>query len=278
MRRLVLSLSGFLLGLWVVLVSTFLPLLFANAPSVPEHTPFASVYINAGDNDTIYLPNPIFDCKEIGQQFQCQAEIQAHWLNLSFTKDSDYKYDLSNCRAWYDGRSIGCQEIGANHAPLLSEIYEITNLGLRPQQLQAIQQKYWGINVFLKLGENGLFLINDGLSLMVAISLAFFSWFYPDKFSKAFAIFACEFSLFGLVYSLLSFVKCNTAMYSKCDTELWHWFVTGTSLTLLTTVFLLWSHTNRFVKILLCLVSSLGAIALLKFGFLSILLDLGYAD
>ncbi|MDJ0742422.1 MAG: hypothetical protein QNJ32_03555 [Xenococcaceae cyanobacterium MO_167.B27] len=283
MRRTVLFLSGFLLSLWIVLFSAFLSLLFSNAPYQPDHTPFESVYINAGSNSTVYLPNPIFDCIERGQQFECQTEIQDRLLDLSFTKHSEYQSQLSNnCRAWYDGRSIGCQEKGANI--IGSQFYEITDLELSPQQLWAVQKEYWGITFLMELGERGLFKINDWLSLMVGICVALLAWFHPNQLSKAFAIFVCGLGVFRLVDRLLIVVNYQVLkpyyclIYFGCTPGLWEWFLTGTVLTALTTAFLLWSDTNQFVKTLLCLVSGLTAITLIRLVFLYILLDLGYAD
>ncbi len=261
MRRAVLFLSRFVFSLWIVLVGAFLSLLLSNAPSVPN-TPFASVSIKT-EYSTIYLPNRIFTCTETGQQFQCQTEIQDSLLNLSLTKGSDYKYDFSNCRALYDGQSVGCRERGQTYAPILSEMYEITGLGLSPQQIRAVQQEYWGINALMQLGELRLLWISTGLSLAAGISGAFLTWFHPGLFSKAFSSCACGFGMYRLVWGLLGRVQYNVVAPYGFTPNTWDWVVNGVALTagvgtILTTAFLLWGRFNRLTKIPIGISSSLG--------------------
>jgi hypothetical protein len=196
MRRTTLFLSRFTIGLWVMLLIGFVSLLMFNAPSVPSKTPFASVSIstNSGSinsSSIVYLPNQIFTCTETREQFQCQTKIQARLLDISLTKGRDYKYFLSNCRALYDGQSVGCQEVGQNYAPIASELYKITDLGLSFQQLRALKQEYWGINILMSLSEDRLISICTGLSLVTGMIAAFFAWFHSGNFSKGFTSFAC---------------------------------------------------------------------------------------
>jgi hypothetical protein len=191
MRRTTLFLSRFTLGLWVMFIIAFVSLLMFNAPSVPTRTPFASVSIKPKSGSSIYLPNQIFTCTETKEQFQCQTKIQARLLDISLTKGRDYKYFLSNCRALYDGRSVGCREVGQTYAPVASELYKITDLGLSSQQLQALKQEYWGINMLMPLSEDRLISICTELSLVTGMIAAFFVWFHSGEFSKGFTSFAC---------------------------------------------------------------------------------------
>jgi hypothetical protein len=189
MRRTILFLSRFTIALWVMLLIGFVSLLMFNAPSVPTRTPFASVSIEPNSGSSVYLPNQIFTCTETKEQFQCQTKIQARLLDISLTKGSDYKYFLSNCRALYNGRSVGCREVGQNYAPIASELYEITDLGLSAKHLQALKQEYWGINMLMPLGED-LKSICTGLSLVTGMIVAFVVWFHPGNFSQGFTSFA----------------------------------------------------------------------------------------
>jgi hypothetical protein len=191
MRRTTLFLSRFTIGLWAILIIGFVSLLMFNAPSVPIRTPFASVSIQPNSGSIVYLPNQIFTCTETKEQFQCQTKIQARLLDISLTKGRDYKYFLSNCRALYDGRSVGCREVGQTYAPILSKLYKITDLGLSSQQLQALKQEYWGINMLMPLSERHLMSICTELSLVTGIIAAFLVWFHPGNFSQGFISFAC---------------------------------------------------------------------------------------
>lgn len=275
MSRAVLFLSRFLISLWVVLVVAFLSLLLLNAPSVPNTTPFAGVSIKTKNSPAIHLPNRIFTCTETGQQFQCQATIQDRLLDLSLTKGS-YEYDFSNCRALYNGRSVGCREVGQTYAPIISEIYEITDLGLRPQQLRAVEQEHWGINIIMQLGELRLHWISTGLSLAAGISAAFLAYLHPGKFSKAFTSFACGFGMSQLVWSFLGRVAFDVVTPYGLPPDTWVWVVNGTAIaagigTTLATALLLWRRFNRFTRILISIISSVGVFGLCMIALLWVL-------
>ena len=266
MHRSVLFLSRFLLSLWIVLVGVFLLLLLHNASNVPNK-PFASVSIRTEQNTVIHLPNRIFSCTETAQEFQCRAELQNRLLELNLTKGNNYKYDLSNCRVSYDGRSLGCQEKGLTYAPMLSEMYEITNLGLSPQQTQTIQQEYWSRNALVELGEVRLLWISTGLSLVAGISAAFFTWFHPGHFSKGFASFACGFGMYRLISGVLGRVPYDAVTPYGFTPDTWNWMVNeGTiaigMITMITTALLLWRNLNRFTNILISISTSAGIFGL----------------
>lgn len=276
MSRAVLFLSRFVISLWVVLVVAFVSLLLFNAPSVPNTTPFASVSIKTKNNPTIHLPNRIFTCTETGQQFQCQATIQDRLLDLSLTKGSDYKYYFSNCRASYDSKSVGCQKVGQTYAPILSETYEITDLELNPQQLRAVEQEHWGINIIMQLGELRLHWISTGLSLAAGIGAAFLAYLHPGKFSKAFASFACGFGMNHLVWSFLGRVPFDVVTPYGLTPDTWVWVVNGTAIaagigTTLATALLLWRRFNRFTRILISISSSVGVFGLCMIALLWVL-------
>jgi hypothetical protein len=277
MRRAILFLPRFTVGLWVALFVAFVSLLLLNAPSVPSRAPFAGVSIRANNSPIIQLPNRIFTCTETGQQFLCQAKIQNRSLALSLTKGkSDYRYDFIHCRAVYDGRSVGCREVGQTYAPILAELYELTDLELNPGQLRAIQQEYWGINLLIQLGELRLNLISLGLSLTAGVGAAFFAYFYPGNLSKTFTSLACGLGLSHLVLSLLGRVPYDAVTSYGFTPDTWGWFVNGGAIasgigTIFGTALLLWRRLNRFTKILLSISSSAGIFNLCSLSLLYVL-------
>ncbi len=267
MRQTVLFLSRFWISLWTVITISFLSLLIFNAPNVPNTAPFVSISIAAGNGSTLYLPNRIFDCAETDQQFQCQTKIQNRLLNLTLTKGSNYKYDLSNCRALYDKQPIGCQETGQTYAPILAKMYEVTDLKLTPQELQAVQQKYWGINTLIQLGELRLMWISMGLSLAAGLGAAFLAWLHPGKFSKAVASLACGFGMYQFAWSLLGRVQYDVVTPYGITSDNWDWVVNGGAIgigigTIFVTAFLLWRSSNRFIRILISVITSIGIFSL----------------
>jgi hypothetical protein len=266
MHRAIVFFSRFLISLWIVLVGAFLLILLRNAPSVPN-TPFAGVSIRTEQNIVIHLPNRIFSCTETAQQFQCQAKLQNRLLEIDVTKGQNYKYDLNNCRVSYDGRSVGCQEKGLTYAPMLSEMYEITNLELSPQQTQTIQQEYWSRNALAQLGEVRLLWISTGLSLVAGISIAFFTWLHPGHLSKGFASVACGFGMYQLISGVLGRVPYDVVTPYGLTPDTWNRVVNQGAITigvitLITTALLLWRNLNHFTRILISIGSSAGIFSL----------------
>jgi hypothetical protein len=101
------------------------------------------------------------------------------------TPDQKINSDLSDCQALYDGQSISCQNKGGfEYAPMLSESFEVSGLGLTDQQLQAVRQKYWGISTLLAWGEDGLLRIWWALTLSTSAVAAHFGWFYARRLGK----------------------------------------------------------------------------------------------
>ncbi|KST63914.1 hypothetical protein BC008_40590 [Mastigocoleus testarum BC008] len=263
MRQVGLFLSRFLLGLWIVFISAFLSLLLSNAPSVPDYTPFAGVSINVGENSKIHLPNRIFECTQADREFKCQTKIQDRLLDISFIQGNINKYDLTNCRASYDGQIIGCQERGSNHAPLLSKIYEITNLGLSSQQLQALKQKYWGMNFLVELGENRLLSLGNILFVVGGGIVGFFSWFHPSPVNKIFASFVCGFGVYHLVWHFFARIPYEIVIPYGFAADTWGWFIDGTAIAaglaiMFNTTLLLWGIFNRLTQIPMGIASGVG--------------------
>lgn len=272
MRRTVLFLSRFVLSLWGVLITGLLILLLSNAPNVPVSAPFAGISINAEDGASVYLPNRIFACAEIGQDFQCQTNLQGQSLDLILRKGSRYPYDLRNCRAQYNGRPVGCQEIGMTYAPSRSDLYEITDLQLNPQDLQAVQQQYRGLNTLKQLGERRLFQISAGLSLAAGISAVFFTWLHPGLLSRAFVSFASGFGIYHLVWQFLGRVQYDVVTPYGLTPDAWGWVVNGGAIaagigTAIATAMLLWHNLRGITKVLFSLISSVGILSLCWFSF-----------
>ncbi|MGI0487699.1 hypothetical protein ACN4EK_19830 [Pantanalinema rosaneae CENA516] len=265
MHRAATFLSQFLISLWVVLVGAFLVILLQNAPSA-SNTPFAGISIRTEQNTVIHLPNRIFSCTETAQQFQCQADLQNRLLEINATKGQGYQYDLSNCRVSYDGRSVGCQETGQTYAPMLSNLYEITNLGLSPQQTQTIQQEYWIRTALAQLGDRLLW-ISTGLALVAGIGAAFFTWLHPGHLSKGFASVACGFGMYQLMGGVLGRVPYDAVTPYGLTPDTWNRVVPAGAIaigliTLITTALLLWRNLNLFTRILISLGSSAGIFSL----------------
>lgn len=259
MRPAVFFLSTFVISPWTILVISFLSLLISNAPNVPHTAPFAGVSIRPDIESIIHLPNRIFNCTQTDQEFNCQTKVQGRLLNLNLTKGSQYKYDLSNCRALYNNQSVGCLETGpgnAPYAPIISKIYEISNLKLNPQQLNAVRQEYWGLNTLMELGQTRLMWISIGLSLVASFNAGFLAWFYPGKLSKAFTSLICGFGIYRLfTLETLSLVVNAGAIFAGVGT-------------LIATAYLLWRRLPCFIAIPISITSSVGIFHLCFFSLL----------
>lgn len=269
MRRIKLFLSRFAIGLWAILVSTFVFLLTSNAPSVPTNAPFASLGIREVGS-LVYLPNRIFDCKGENRQFQCQAEIQDQLLQLTLShkgqsENSDYMF--SSCDASYDGKPIACKNSGSTYAPIISQSYEITGLGLNAQQMRSIQQEYWSMNALMQLGEIRLFWITTGLSIAAGLTAAFFAWLHPNSLTKSFVSFICGFGMYQLIGGWLGRIPFDMLTSYGVSSDSWMVLIIVISIatgivTTIATATLLWRRSNRLITVSLGLISSVGVYSL----------------
>ena len=176
MERVGLFLARFLLGLWIALSCAFVFLLLSNAPTVPD-VPFSSMAI-ATPPSRIHLPTRIFDCTETDRQFRCETAIQNRPLVLTWQKggalqDGTYRPYPRDCEATYGGQAVGCRNRGMSSVIGSPDQYEVTDLNLRPQQIRAVRQRYWGVNTLERLGEPGLVKIGIGLALLGGTSMAY---------------------------------------------------------------------------------------------------------
>ena len=178
----------------VVLFASFLCLLVVEFRGGGVTQPIAGVFINESDT-TVALPNRIFTCTATDSQTQCQATIQDRplTLNLISYENSEPAPAYQACQATYNGRSVGCTSLGLQYAPVLSEEFEIRGLDLSPEQLQAVQRKYWGIGTLSTLGEVRLMRVSTGLAITAGAIAAYFAWFHPSRLSKGIAGVACGF-------------------------------------------------------------------------------------
>lgn len=271
MRRTGLFLSRFAIALWTVLTIAFLVLLMSNAPSVPQNAPFASLSIRE-ESSIVYLPNHIFRCLSENKQFECQAEIQNRLLkvNLSHSsQDGFHDYHFSSCNAFYDGKSIGCENRGSTYAPVMAQIYEVNNLGLNSSQLRSLQQQYWGMNVVSQLGEARLFWISTGLSITAGLIAASFAWQCPNKLTKTFASLCCGFGTYQIVRGFLGRVPFDVVTPYGIVPDTWVLLVKVIAIVsgiviAIATLSLLARRTNRVLTALLGLGSGLGVFGLCR--------------
>ncbi len=159
-------------------------------------------------------------------------------------------------------------------------MYKLTNLELSPQQLQSLRQEYWGVNLLIPLREFPLMLISDGLSLIAGISAAFFAWFHPGRFSKAFASLACGFGAYQLVGRFLERVPFDVVTPYGLTPDNWVWIVNGGAIaaglgTAIATGLLIWQRYDRSTKILISLSSTAGFFGLYWLSFSSSFVSLG---
>lgn len=268
MRRTRLFFSQFAIALWAALAIAFLMLLTSNAPSVPKYTPFASLSIRA--ESIVHLPNHIFRCTRKNQQFECETELQNRLLKVNLANSDQAAFDsyyFNSCAAFYDGKSIDCENVGSTYAPVISQLYEVKNLGLSAAELRSIQQQYWGINLLMQLGEIRLFWISTGLAIMAGLIAASFAWQCPNRLTKIVASLMCGFGAYQIGSSILGRVPFDAVTPYGIAPDTWSLLVrilpipTGIA-TAIATLLLLERRSNRVITVLLCLGSSIGIFSL----------------
>ena len=269
MRITGLFLSRFAIALWMALAISFLMLLMSNAPSVPNNAPFASLSIRE-KNSIVHLPNRIFRCVSENKQFECQTEIHNRLLqvNLSYSNQHQFgDYHFSECNAFYDGKSIDCENQGSTYAPVIAQIYEVKNLDLSASELRSLQQQYWGINLLSQLGEVRLLWISSGLSVAAGLIAASFTWQCPNKLTKIFSSLFCGFGASQSVGGVLWHLPFDGVIAYGIAPSTLILIVTAISIisgivVVITTLFLLARRTDPMLTALLGLGSGLGVFGL----------------
>jgi hypothetical protein len=171
--------SRFLVSLWVVLAMAFGIMLFLNAPSVPHRAPFEGVLVQLESGEQVSLPNRTFDCKETDLKFLCKTTIQNRPLDISMTKGAEYAYMFQDCQAAYNGKPLGCKQIGGNYAPILAFKLALSGLGLSPAEAEQFKATHWANSTFISQAENGLMHLSDQLAWGAAAIAAFLMWRLP---------------------------------------------------------------------------------------------------
>lgn len=227
MRRISLFSSIFALTIGI---EVFAALLFAMVfydPQTGSNTPFAGISINASPNTAIHLPNHIFTCTAEGPQSQCQTTIQERPLNLEFSLTSqaglsseypsDSNGDLKTCKAQYDGQPTSCSIRGAAET---EAYYEVAELGLSFEQLQAVRQKYWQINALKTSVKDDLRWLDAWMPIATGVSAACLAWIlYP--YSKI-PMEVLRKSLAGIVWGLIFAVLVKVSFVVLLD---WSGFI-----------------------------------------------------
>ncbi len=285
MRRTRLFLSRFVLSLWILLFGAFLFLLLFESRDGGGRVPMAGVTIQAESAATIRLPNRIFTCTETEQQSQCEADIQGRSLRLVLVPDEAPDSGLSDCQAQYDGRLVDCEgSKGLDYAPMLSETFAVSNLGLTSQQLQALQQKYWGIRALMGLGEPRLIRISTGLSIAAGVIAAYFAWFHPSWLSKGLASIAWGFVIYYSAWGSLGSIPFEAVTPYGFTIESWMWAVDsgaaviGIVAALAITLLLRQRRMTPTAKAIVTVSSGLGSVSIAYYILLLTLLSAGFAD
>ncbi len=176
MHRWKLFLSRFLLGLWMVLFSSYLFLIVFETRTINADSPIVEVSLKAmGSVEEVAIPGRIFTCTKVDSQDQCQAKIQGRPLVLTLIPNESDGF-ASSCKATYGGQPVGCYNNDFNLGAMIQRAFQIRDIGLDTQQLKAVRRKYWGLNTLLDIGEVRLLEIGTGLAIAFSAIVACFVW------------------------------------------------------------------------------------------------------
>lgn len=282
MRALRLFLSRFLLGLWIVLFSTFLCLIVVEFREGGVTVPMAGVaLVSESGGEAVDLPNRIFTCTATASQEQCQADIQGR--SLVVTVEEISATGTYQCEAQYDGRSIRCENKGLDYAPATSPSVEVTGLGLSPAELEQVRQKHWGIRTMMTLGERRLLRIAGGLSVAAGLLAAYFAWTHSNRWSKGLASIAIGFLMYVWVGSFLNQVNFSTVAPYGFTADAWMWAanagaiaagIVGTS----AVGFWLRGRSHPAIRAAISLSSGAGSFLITGTALVLLLLSSGFVD
>ncbi|MGB3571569.1 MAG: hypothetical protein WBA01_05960 [Phormidesmis sp.] len=176
MRQWKLFLSRFLLGLWVVLFSSYLFLIVFESRSINVDSLIVEVSLEAtGSVNEVAIPGRIFTCTKVDLQDRCQAEIQGRPLVLTLIPDKSDGF-ASSCKATYGGQPVGCYNNDFGLGAMIQRAFQIRDIGLDIQQLKAVRRKYWRLNMLLDIGEVRLLKIGTGLAIAFSTLVVYFVW------------------------------------------------------------------------------------------------------
>ncbi|MGD1857739.1 MAG: hypothetical protein ACFB2W_26180 [Leptolyngbyaceae cyanobacterium] len=176
MRQWKLFLLRFLLGLLIVLFSSYVFIIVFETRSTNVDSPVVEVSLEAtGSVSEVAIPGRIFTCTQVDSHDQCQANIQGRPLVLTLTPDESDGF-ASSCQATYDGQPVGCYNNDFGLGAMIQRAFQIRDIGLDTQQLKALRRKYWGLNTLLDIGEVRLLKIGTGLAISLSAIVACFIW------------------------------------------------------------------------------------------------------
>lgn len=171
-----LFLSRFLLGLWIVLFSSYLFLIVFETRTISGDRPIVEVSLEATASvNEVAIPGRIFTCTKVDLQDQCQTKIQGRPLVLTLIPNESDGF-ASSCKATYGGQSVGCYNNDFGLGAMIQRAFQIRDIGLDTQQLKAVRRKYWGLNTLLDIGEVRLAKIGTGLAIAFSIIVAYVVW------------------------------------------------------------------------------------------------------
>ena len=141
MRQWKLFLSRFLLGLWVVLFSSYVSLIVFETRSINVDRPVVEVSLEAtGSVNEVAIPGRSFTCTTVDLRDQCQAEIQGRPLVLTLIPDESDGF-ASSCKATYGGQPVGCYNNDFGLGAMIQRAFQIRDIGLDTQQLKAVRRR-----------------------------------------------------------------------------------------------------------------------------------------
>lgn len=176
MRQWKLFLSRFLLGLWVVVFSSYLFLIVFETRSINVDRPIVEVSLATTDLvNEVAIPGRSFTCTKVDLQDRCQAEIQGRPLVLTLIPDESDGF-ASSCKATYGGQPVGCYNNDFGLGAMIQRAFQIRDIKLDTQQLKAVRSRYWGLNMLLDIGEVRLLEIGTGLAISFSTLIAYFVW------------------------------------------------------------------------------------------------------
>lgn len=247
MRR-ALFLSRFILSLWIVLVSAFLFLLLSNAPDVTDTYSASGSIMGFSEPRLLMISSGLSLTAGISAAFF--AWLHPGALSKSFT-------------------SITCgfgiyRLVWGFLGSVRFDV--VTPYGFTPDT--------WGWVV------NGVAIAS---AIITIITTGLLLWRRVNRLTKILFIIINSVGVFNLCslsigWSFRSLSDFFGLAFSQ-NVYLLMWLVTAISAILaIAAVILLWLHTNQSIKKFLCLVSGFGAVALVSYFSLFVLLALGYAD
>lgn len=264
---------AFVIGLWIVSVSSIAIFLTSVAP-IRTQAAIETVTVAAQTKTPVRILGHKLTCTADSTFAECHVPLQTHPLEMTVTYTSGTKErQIAGCAAVYAGRTIPCTATYGGYiggVRFLASVIIQSDLGLSSAQLQALRRENW-----IAQWDHATWLrVSTGLAVACGIFIAILGWQYPASPTKV---------LMGIIVGLSLFYLCLIQFYQTYPmasrSSNWNQQIIGfatlfSSVGMAATLALIWRH-GRWMRVF-TIIGGVGTFYLIKLLAYQFLVEYGF--